>query len=108
MKTKLTLENYDFSVGGNQLIVQYLDLNRDKDIIIISNLDIELIGISESSDSDWNVVIVTKSGIKKLQNQIVDKLPAIGFKFKDLQTALEVQSFILYWILKIKKEKEEG
>ncbi len=81
---------------SNQVKVQYLNQDTDK-VVVLSDIQMEIIGLTKT-DTDWNVTILTSSGIKKLQHNVSDTLEVLGFTFKDLQTAIAVQNFIVQWL----------
>ncbi len=109
MRSQLLTKDYKFYVvealnveEKDTIAVEYLTGDHKGKIISLSNIEIEMIGIvTNKIQFTWSVSIITPASIKKLRDGITENLSIIGFKFNDLQSALEAQSFILYWDLKL-------
>ncbi len=99
MRTYLDTKDYDFFVEKDKIWVRYIREDKEDKVVSITDINIQMIGIVSGEDT-WTTTIVTPASIKKLRDGITDKLVTIGFHFNNLQTAIEVQTFILYWNLK--------
>ncbi len=96
--------NYEFFITANKVMVKYLN-KPDTPVVVISDLDIEMVGLMPRGDG-WSAIVVTKAGIQKLRHNITDTLEVIGFNFNDLDTAMSVQHFIVVWLEKLKIQED--
>ncbi len=100
-------KEYEFFILKNKIIVRYLN-KPDTPLVVISDLDIEMVGLMPRKDG-WSATIITKAGLQKLKHQVSETLEVIGFDFNDLDTAIKVQHFIVVWMEKLKdKDKDKN
>lgn len=96
---KIDSDYYIFRFKENDIIVEYKD---DNTRISLKDLKFELVGIAPE-DGNFTVRIITKNGLYKFKENISKDLEVIGFKFKNLKDAIEVQSHIINKMILDKK-----
>ncbi len=105
MTQELKTQDFEFFILNHKLMVQYL---KDDKAISISDLEIEMFGIMETIGDKHTVAILTPGGIQKLKHNVSETLEVIGFTFDDLNTALAVLNFCLYWLEDLKEKEKEN
>ena len=97
MKKRLSTADYDFFEADGNLIVEFLNKPElpDADLSMINTA---VVGIMRD-DSKWTVTIISKESIQKLQLSITNSLEVVGFSFDTFEEALDVQKFIIYYLL---------
>ncbi len=95
-------KNYEFFIKDNKFLVRY---NAKDKIICLSDLEITIVGVTET-DSGYAVVIITPASIGKIKHNVSDSLDVIGFDFETLDKALEVQNFIMLRLRRIRDAKQ--
>ncbi len=95
MSTSHITEDYIFRTEDGKLYVKYLEFNEE----IHLNIKPEIIGIIQTSDEKpWGVTIVTAAGIQRVKTGITERIESAGFQFKTLKEAIDVLSYITYWL----------
>jgi hypothetical protein len=63
-------------------------------ILTLSRLDIEAIGLKKSGEN-FDVVLITSISVKKVQADITDKLELVGFHFSNLKKAIAFKDLLI-------------
>ncbi len=104
MNTRLSTRNYDFYVDGTKLLVLYKDTKDTKDIIVLSDLQIDILGVT-STNNEYVVTLVTSASIQKLKHDVSDTLEVAGFTFDSMKSALAALNFIALWLEELKEDE---
>jgi hypothetical protein len=97
VKKTLTTSDYVFLWDKNLLTVIFLK-EKEPNKIDLKVLNVETIGIMKENDN-WVVVIITTEALKKLQGGISESLETVGFSFKDKDTAMSIQNFLINYLI---------
>jgi hypothetical protein len=98
----IEIESFILKKIGTEVHVTYPDGH------IINLGMLKIISISTTPTlPNWTVSLLTNEAIQKLKLNITENLELVGFEFKSIQSALLVQSFLVYNILQGEQEGEQ-
>ena len=107
MPKSLETSEYQFYVDKGKLKTRYKNRSSEEnDLLILSDLLVEGVGVTINNDS-YFATITTTPGIHKLKAGVADTLEVIGFQAKDVDEALTIHHFIVWWLDSIEKEEED-